>query len=407
MCHYKHTDQKVKGVRKLFQYFIYYSSSNIVGAVIFGIMLANDRMSIDRQEKQLKYDHALLAFFAYFISDSIWAAYDSGVLAPSLASSLITNFANYVIMTMIIYTWLLYVLAVEQIPNRNDAAVRILLSLPFILATIALIITYLVDPHILVNEQLKSTRVFDCFLVAVPTVYLMAVIIYAVKAAIREENKVEKKKHLVIGFFPLMVLAGGSAQMLIMPSLPIFCFSSTVIMIIFYIQSMDSQISTDPLTKLNNRAQLKRYTSQNSNLRMEGKQDYVVMMDINDFKKINDRCGHAEGDKALVLISAALMDAVRSRSFPVFLGRYGGDEFIMIAHVSDEEELTEMIGNIRENVYGRCEKENKPYLISMGIGYDRFMGDKDSFLKCQQRADDNMYKNKRELKSSGSGTKFR
>jgi diguanylate cyclase (GGDEF)-like protein len=218
---------------------------------------------------------------------------------------------------------------------------------------------------------------------------------------------VEKKKHLVIGFFPLMVLAGGSAQMLIMPSLPIFCFSSTVIMIIFYIQSMDSQISTDPLTKLNNRAQLKRYTSQNSNLRMEGKQDYVVMMDINDFKKINDRCGHAEGDKALVLISAALMDAVRSRSFPVFLGRYGGDEFIMIAHVSDEEELTEMIGNIRENVYGRCEKENKPYLISMGIGYDRFMGDKDSFLKCQQRADDNMYKNKRELKSSGSGTKFR
>ena len=391
----------------MFQYFIYYASSNIVGAVIFGIMLAHDRMSIDRQEKQLKYDHALFAFLAYFVSDAVWAAFDSGVLAPSLASSLITNFANYVIMTMIIYTWLLYVLAVEQIPNRNERSIRILLILPFILATIALIVTYLIDPRILVNEQLKSTRVFDGFLAAVPYIYLMAIIIYSIRAAIKEENKVEKKKHLVIGFFPLMVVLGGLAQMLLMPALPIFCFSSTIFMIIFYIQSMESQISTDPLTKLNNRSQLKRYVSQNSNLHIDGRADYVVMMDINDFKKINDICGHAEGDRALVLISAALMDAIRSRSFPVFLGRYGGDEFIMIAHVSGEEELTHMIEDIRNRVLDRCDKEKKPYRISMGIGFARFKGDDDSFLKCQQRADDEMYKNKQELKNSGKNTAFR
>ncbi|MCR4586444.1 MAG: GGDEF domain-containing protein [Lachnospiraceae bacterium] len=389
------------------EYFIYYASSNIVGAIIFGIMLANDRMSIDRQEKQLKYDHALVAFMAYFISDAIWAGVDSGVLAVNTITVLLTNLSNFVIMTGIIYTWLLYVLAVEQIPDRNKPALRLLLSLPFALSTLVLIITYMIDPHILIGEDMKNTRVFDGFLVTVPYIYLIAVIIYAVKAAVKEENKVEKKKHLYIGFFPLIVVMGGLAQMLIMPALPIFCFSATIFMIIFYIQSMDSQISTDPLTKLNNRAQLKRYTSQYSNLRMEGRQDYVVMMDINDFKKINDICGHAEGDKALVLISAALMDAVRIRNYPVFLGRYGGDEFIMITHVSREDELKELIEDIRKKVYGRCEKENKPYLISMGIGYDRFMGDKDSFLKCQQRADDNMYKNKQELKNSGSGTKFR
>jgi hypothetical protein len=58
------------------EYFIYYASSNIVGIVIFGIMLAHDRFSIDRQEKQLKYDRTLIAFMLYFFSDTIWCAID-------------------------------------------------------------------------------------------------------------------------------------------------------------------------------------------------------------------------------------------------------------------------------------------------------------------------------------------
>ena len=57
------------------------------------------------------------------------------------------------------------------------------------------------------------------------------------------------------------------------------------------------QVSTDPLTKLNNRGQLVRYVSQESNLRIEGRQTYIIMMDINYFKKINDTYGHAEGDR--------------------------------------------------------------------------------------------------------------
>ena len=45
----------IEGVTGLvWDYFIYYSSFNIFGVIIFGIMLAHDRMSIDKQEKQLK-----------------------------------------------------------------------------------------------------------------------------------------------------------------------------------------------------------------------------------------------------------------------------------------------------------------------------------------------------------------
>ena len=57
-------------------YFIYYASANMVGAVVFGIMLIHDCLGVDRQEKQIKYDQALIAFMLYFISDVIWVGFD-------------------------------------------------------------------------------------------------------------------------------------------------------------------------------------------------------------------------------------------------------------------------------------------------------------------------------------------
>lgn len=381
------------------EYFIYYASINIVGAVIFGIMLANDYIGLDRQEKQLKYDHALIAFILYFLSDAIWAGVDAGVFPVNQFTVITTTFLNFVIMTLIIYTWLCYVLAVEQIPNRNSLSMRILLALPLVLSMVGLILTFLISPRLLIDENLKNTAAFDAFLVAVPYIYLIAIIVYTIKKARSEENIIEKKKHIYIGLFPIMTVIGGLLQMIVMPALPIFCFSSTILMIIFYIKSIDTQISKDPLTNLNNRGQLARYVSQKSNLLIEGRTTYVVMIDVNDFKNVNDTYGHAEGDSALVIIAKALLKAVKSRTIPLFLGRYGGDEFVLIAHPVKEEELTELLDHVRDNIFSMCKSENKPYLLTIGIGYDEMLGEEDTFQKCMQRADDKLYINKEYIKA--------
>ncbi len=381
------------------EYFIYYASINIVGAVIFGIMLANDYIGLDRQEKQLKYDHALIAFILYFLSDAIWAGVDAGVFPVNQFTVITTTFLNFVIMTLIIYTWLCYVLAVEQITNRNSMTMRIILALPLILSMVGLILTYLISPRLLIDENLKNTAAFDAFLVAVPYIYLIAIIVYTIKKARSEENIIEKKKHIYIGLFPIMTVIGGLLQMILMPALPIFCFSSTILMVIFYIKSIDTQISKDPLTNLNNRGQLARYVSQKSNLLIEGRTTYVVMIDVNDFKNVNDTYGHAEGDSALVIIAKALLKAVKSRTIPLFLGRYGGDEFVLIAHPVKEEELTELLDHVRDNIFSMCKSENKPYLLTIGIGYDEMLGEEDTFQKCMQRADDKLYINKEYIKA--------
>jgi len=326
---------------------------------------------------------------------------DSGVLPVNTFSALSTYFLNFLLMTVITYAWLRYVMAEEQIPERNETRTKLILMLPLIASIIVLIAAYLISPGLLINADYKSTTVFDVFLAVVPMFYIIAVLGYGVKKAAKEKNPMEKKRHLFVGMFPLIAVVGGFLQMMLMPELPVFCFASTILMLIFYIQSIDSQISTDPLTKLNNRGQLLRYVLQESNLWMDDRSTYIVMIDINDFKKINDTFGHAEGDSALILLSGAITGVIRKYCIPIFLARYGGDEFILIVHPSDDKEVESLIDDIRTGIIEKCKSENKPYRLSVGIGMDKMdKNEADSFECSLKRADEKMYRNKNDTKAS-------
>ncbi len=385
------------------EYFIYYASFNIVGVIIFGIMLGHDLLGVDRQEKQVRYDNVLIAFMLYFISDSIWAGVDSGLFPANKLSVLGTNFLNFFLSSYITYTWIRYVMAVEKVKNRDRLLNRFLILLPVLLSIVVMVITYVINPKMLIDENFKTTGLFDFLFVCVPYLILIVVIIYELKKAVRENDSIEKRKHLYVGFFPIMVVLGGLLQILLMPTLPGFCFSCTIFMLIFFIQSLDDTVSTDPLTKLNNRGQLNRYVSQESNLRIEGKQTYIIMMDINYFKQINDTYGHSEGDRALIILSNALVQAVRSKSMPMFLARYGGDEFIIIAHPREESEIDSLKNSIREILSDLCQKDNKDYVISVGIGIEKLREENDSFSKCMQRADAKLYEDKERCKKELKG----
>ena len=375
-------------------YFIYYTEASIVCVIIFGIMLVWDLFSIDKQEKQIKYDHALIAFMLYFVSDALWAAVIAGMLPRNRFIVVTTNFLNCILMAAITYRWLIYVMAVEQIPKRNKPLTRFVILIPFLLSTAALIFTFLFAPDLLLSSDLELQPLYSVFLVAVPIIYIVAILGYAMKRAIAAESLIERRNHLVVGLFPLLVVFGGLVQVIVMSETPIFCFSSTILMLIFYIGSMKTQISTDPLTGLNNRGQLANYVAQKSNIHHENRLTIVIMLDINDFKLINDTYGHAEGDRALILVSNALKEVVRNHSIPMFLARYGGDEFILVAHPTSESEIDAIICEIRERIEARCRMEGTPYTISIGAGYDKLAGETDTFQKCMQRADEKLYEDK-------------
>ena len=95
-------------------YFIYYAESTLICLIIFCMMLVRDLFKVDKQEKQIKYDHALIAFMLYFASDLFWAAVISGVIPKTRFTVSCANFLNAVLMGGITYAWLRYVMAAEN-----------------------------------------------------------------------------------------------------------------------------------------------------------------------------------------------------------------------------------------------------------------------------------------------------
>lgn len=380
-------------------YFISYTQANLACAVIFAIMLAHDQLGVDRQEKQIKFDNALFAFIAYFISDIFWCAVITGNLPKTIYTVALTNILNFFLMVIITYTWLNYVLASLQAPHRNRMSYRIATALPLAISFVIFMIVYFTAPHFLVDDSLDTTRFYDAFQVALPDIYILAALFYSFREARHAQDRIERRKHLVLGLFPVLILLAGLVQILVLPESAVFCLCSAILMVTFYIEAMDGQISQDPLTGLNNRNQLRRYVSQENSMHREGLDTYVMMLDINDFKKINDTYGHAEGDHALVIMANALKRAAGSMDLPAFIGRFGGDEFTVIVHSTGSDDVVEFADRIRTTLEDICRAQGTPFTVSTAIGWSKLENEGDSFAECMGRADQQLYLNKKEMKS--------
>lgn len=74
---------------------------------------------------------------------------------------------------------------------------------------------------------------------------------------------------------------------------------------------------------------------------------YVLMIDIDDFKKINDTYGHQEGDNVLTKVASTIKSSLRENDI---VGRYGGEEFIVVVKIDGEGYNLKVAERIRRNV---------------------------------------------------------
>jgi diguanylate cyclase (GGDEF)-like protein len=116
----------------------------------------------------------------------------------------------------------------------------------------------------------------------------------------------------------------------------------------------------------------------------------AVMIDVDNFKMINDTYGHVYGDKAISLLSETITRSIRNTDY---IGRYGGDEFLLICPDAGEHEAYEVAERIRKNV------ENSVFSIGEGIntsltislGVHQCTSCDSSFDDVIKRADKSLY----------------
>lgn len=388
-------------------YLFFYTESMIVCIIIFAIMMIFDLVRGNRSDAIIRFDHALLAHILYYACDSIWAAIIAGAIPRTFSNVVIVNMVLLVLLCLVGKTWFQFTAALTKMPGRNTKAGKLIINAPIILNVLIVGIGMLVAPSAWITDEPGVSPLFNLFFVGMPIVYVISSMAYALYQAQRRENLLNRGFFRFLAIYPVTVVFAGLIQMTFLRA-PIFCFSCTIMIIIFFINAMSRQISTDSLTQLNNRGQLARYTALDSSIRKEGASTFVVMVDIDDFKQINDTYGHPEGDRALVIVSDALRHAAENEKISPFLGRYGGDEFILIVYrepsddgkdpdAAMESDIAALIERIRAEAGARCSEEHLPYNISLSFGIERITGE-ETFQEAVKRSDQDLYRNKKKQK---------
>ena len=144
---------------------------------------------------------------------------------------------------------------------------------------------------------------------------------------------------------------------------------------------------TDQLTKIYNRWELEKKIAEYLELSRNGKAYGMLFMDIDHFKSINDKYGHEMGDKVLRGVAGIVRDNLKEGHG---FGRWGGEEFILLAPDLDENGLLKFAESIRESIeQAHFGKVN--VTISIGATLARSDDDTSSFIR---RADYAMYEAK-------------
>ncbi len=153
--------------------------------------------------------------------------------------------------------------------------------------------------------------------------------------------------------------------------------------------------SRDSLTNLYNKREMYFHLKKSLAAAKRGKTMYMIFIDLNEFKKINDECGHMEGDMIIKEFSQQLKDVLREEDmiFRPRASRFGGDEFVVIIETTPStslESLVERLSSIKKSL----KVQSCRGMVSLSLGLTKIEKD-DSVHEIIRRADKAMYLSKK------------
>ena len=120
----------------------------------------------------------------------------------------------------------------------------------------------------------------------------------------------------------------------------------------------------------------------------------IALIDLDHFKRYNDRFGHSTGDEILKYASSVLRLTLVGDDFTFF--RYGGDEFVIIISGKHSKESARLLNKCRHNLSRRpFIINNNPFRVTMSCGIAVFPGDGNTIEQLLARADKAAYFSKR------------
>ena len=371
----------------------------VFASLVQGSLLIFTNLQMDMRKQTKLYRWLIICSIAIAFSDIfariVSLTNDHGSMFETL--SYMFNGLYFQLHICLTGIWFFYALNEIDITWKEKPLPVVLSLLPLLLAMVLVMTSSISGWVFFVDDQNVYHR-GDLFLVlpVMCMIYLLVPSVISLMKIRLREYFIHRTKLITIAVFAVIVLPFVVLQIVFGPDFPLFCVGYTLAILMLHINRQNLRITIDELTGVSNRSQAMRYLSYKMNAPAEaGKQIkslYVMMVDIDKFKQINDNFGHVEGDEALKRTSNVLKRSV-PRSY--FIGRYGGDEFIIIGDALRETEIQDVCQKIYDNLELANQEAMAPYHLSLSIGYKVRNGQITSIPEFIKQADLNLYRVKK------------
>lgn len=373
-----------------------YLEINIICILLLGYLLTKYR------DAQVLYYNLLL--FRRFLATGVllclmevfWIFVDGATFTGARDLNWLVNCLYYVLCSICAYFW--YVFAEQELDSetRQSQWHKFLLALPLVLVLfidLASVQTGWVFSLNAANHWQRGPYYFIHVLIDCGYILIITGRIF-MKALATDLYEV-RGKLMALTYFAIPASVGIILSQFL-AGYTLTEVGLTLSALFFYLNLQEQQVSLDTLTRLNNRNEFQRVLHDKLKFYNPAQPLYLLVLDIDKFKQINDKYGHIEGDKALKQVAKVLQEV--GSTYDCFISRFGGDEFILLCEAEQEERIRQLCADIKSALAASKARNGTPYKLELSIGYAAY---DPAFKKTEEfvaRADAHMYAEKREKK---------
>lgn len=369
-----------------------YVTISAIGIILLSIVLMSQRQFTAASAAQRRFNNLIYATITMLLVDAACWLVDGTQFHLARQINIALETSYYVLHVLLPYLWALYVegaLSTDLKAARRRIAIA---TVPLVVFIILLIPNLKFGFVFTIDAQNVYHRAIGVFFYAFVS---YAYLIYgSIRSLIKAKGASwvdDRKRYYTMAFFAVLPSLGGFIQ-LFFYGVSLNWILASVSILLVYLDSQNRQISTDPLTSLNNRRELSKFLLRESSDRdpSKGGTLTLIMMDVDGFKQINDTYGHFYGDGVLVNVSEILKLSCKNTN--AFLARFGGDEFCIVLPSNPDADAEEIIARVQTNLseWNRAHPDRKPIGLSIGFAEWDPQLDK-SYETLLARADARMY----------------
>lgn len=344
------------------------------------------QFNIGRASEIKAFKRIIIAYIVYIIDDLLWVSF-----YPHAQFVTITSIFEYIetgLLTTFTFCWFLFAeYYIDGFLVKNKFTKRIF-SFPLIIALIASFYFCLNVVGIVGSKVIPSTYLYSINS-SIDFFYMGFAFIHTLMSLKKERRNTKKQRYRVI-LECILYPAVGAIVSLFIFYVPFIILAILPSIIKVLIEMQNANIYTDALTRINNRYRVNEYLEKQwTNISLENP-IIIYIIDVNRFKDINDQYGHLEGDRALVAVADALKKVA---SQGIVIGRFGGDEFILVdSQNHDPEQIKKELRDCLETL---SRKEQFPFDLTISIGHADCHNSDISIANVIEQADHNLYLDKR------------